>query len=106
MRANMFKISLNTLPSPLKFATIRAAETGQEVDYLVNSIIDGIGRQSPLILDNLGLSAIDVRTEFKKTGDMATAVANIIDRDLGNSVTSIDEATSAVQRLQAIPLTG
>jgi hypothetical protein len=98
VRANMFKISLNTLPSLLKFATIRAAETGQEVDYLVNSIIDGIGRQSPLILDNLGLSAIDVRTEFKKTGDMATAVANIIDRDLGNSVTSIDEATSAVQR--------
>jgi hypothetical protein len=98
VRANMFKISLNTLPSLLKFATIRAAETGQEVDYLVNSIIDGIGRQSPLILDNLGLSAIDVRTEFKKTGDMATAVANIIDRDLGNSVTSIDDATSAVQR--------
>jgi DNA repair exonuclease SbcCD ATPase subunit len=53
VRANMFKISLNTLPSLLKFATIRAAETGQEVDYLVNSIIDGIGRQSPLILDNL-----------------------------------------------------
>jgi len=98
VRANMFKISLDTLPSLLKFATIRAAETGQEVDYLVNSIIDGIGRQSPLILDNLGLSAIDVRSEFKKTGDMAKSVANIIERDMGNSVTSIDDATSAVQR--------
>jgi predicted transcriptional regulator len=97
----MFKISLNTLPSLLKFATVRAAETGQEVDYLVNSIIDGIGRQSPLILDNLGLSAIDVRTEFKKTGDMATAVANIIERDMANSVTSIDDATNSVQRLNA-----
>jgi len=101
VRANMFKISLNTLPSLLKFATVRAAETGQEVDYLVNSIIDGIGRQSPLILDNLGLSAIDVRTEFKKTGDMATAVANIIERDMANSVTSIDDATNSVQRLNA-----
>lgn len=99
VRANLFKISLDKLPTLLKFATVRAAETGQEVDYLVNSIIDGIGRQSPLILDNLGLSAADVREEFKNTGDMATAVANIIDRDMANSVTSIDDATSASQKL-------
>lgn len=101
VRANTFKISLETLPTLLQFATVRAAETGQEVDYLVNSIIDGIGRQSPLILDNLGLSAKDVQNEFKKTGDFAAAVGNIIDREMGNSVTSIDEATTSVQRLGA-----
>jgi chromosome segregation ATPase len=101
VRANTFKISLETLPTLLKFATVRAAETGQEVDYLVNSIIDGIGRQSPLILDNLGISAKDLQEEFKKTGDFAGAVGNIITKEMGNSVTSIDEATSETQKLSA-----
>lgn len=101
VRANQFKIPLETLPTLLKFATIRAAETGQEVDYLVNSIIDGIGRQSPLILDNLGLSAKDVGNEFRKTGDFAVAVGNIIDREMGKSVTAIGDAVSESQKLAA-----
>jgi hypothetical protein len=101
VKANTFKISLETLPTLLKFATIRASETGQEVDYLVDSIITGIGRQSPLILDNLGISAIELQQEFRATGDFALAAANIIDRELANSVTSIDDATNAMQRLNA-----
>lgn len=98
VRAAAFKIPLETLPKLLKFATIRAAETGQEVDYLVESIINGIGRKSALVIDNLGISVKDTQEEFKKTGDFAVAVGNIIDREMGNSVTSIDEATSAAQR--------
>ena len=99
VRASTFKISLETLPTLLKFATIRAAETGQEVDYLVNSIIDGIGRQSPLILDNLGISAKDLQVEFKRTGDFAQAVGAIIERDMGKSVLSINDAVSQTDKL-------
>lgn len=79
--ANQFKISLEQLPTLLKFAHVRARETGQSVDYLVDSIVTGIGRKSPLILDNLGLSAIEVREKFKKTGDMAKAVGEIINEE-------------------------
>ena len=49
--ANNFKIPLESLSSYLAFATRRAEETGQSVDYLVDSIIMGIGRKSPMILD-------------------------------------------------------
>jgi predicted nucleic acid-binding Zn-ribbon protein len=52
-------------------------------------------------LDNLGISAKDLQEEFKKTGDFAGAVGNIITKEMGNSVTSIDEATSATQKLEA-----
>ena len=40
----------------------------KSVDFLVNSIVTGIGRKSVLILDNLGLSAVDVNEKFKESG--------------------------------------
>ena len=83
VQANNFRIPLETMGTLLKFAQQRARDTGESVEYLTNSIVMGIGRKSPLILDNLGLSIIEVREEFKKTGDMAKAVANIANKELG-----------------------
>src|SRR5690606_1833528 len=73
-----FGLPVEKLADGLAFARIRAAETGQSVDYLVNSITVGIGRQSPLILDNLGINARRVREEFAKTGNFAEAAFKII----------------------------
>ena len=61
VRAENFKIPLNELGTLLEFAQRRAKDTGESVDYLVNSIVMGIGRKSPLILDNLGISAISLK---------------------------------------------
>lgn len=99
--ANNFRISLEQLPTLLKFAQQRARETGESVDYLVNSIVTGIGRKSPLILDNLGLSAIEVRDEFKKTGDMAKAVGNIINREFAKSGEPVNTLADDFDRTQA-----
>lgn len=85
IKANNFQIPLENLPKFFEFAAKRANETGEEVDYLVESIVNGIARRSLPILDNLGLSATELREEMKKTGDMAQAVANIIERDMGNA---------------------
>lgn len=99
--ANNFRISLEQLPTLLKFAQQRARETGESVDYLVNSIVTGIGRKSPLILDNLGLSALEVREEFKKTGDMAKAVGNIINREFAKSGEPINTLADDFDRTSA-----
>lgn len=96
VRADKFKIPMEQLAGFFKFAAIRARETGQSVQFLTDSIIDGIGRKSPLILDNLGLSAERIGTEFKKTGDFASAVGNIIDKELSKSV---EGAASASEQL-------
>jgi len=85
VKANNFKIPLEQLPKFFEFASMRAIETGESVDYLVESIVNGIARKSLPILDNLGLSATEVREEMAKTGDMAKAVANIIARDMGGA---------------------
>jgi hypothetical protein len=82
VKASNFKIPLKNLATYFEFATKRAAETGESVDYLVESIVNGIARKSTPILDNLGISASEVQKEFKKTGDFALATGNIIASEL------------------------
>lgn len=45
----------DSLPTLLEFARVRAAATGEDVDFLFESLIQGIKKGQPLILDNLGL---------------------------------------------------
>lgn len=101
VQAKNFKIPIDNLATYLQFATQRAKETGESVDYLVQSIVLGIGRKSPLILDNLGIGALEVREEFNKTGDMAKAVANIIDREMDSASDSVVTLADKAQRAEA-----
>jgi len=43
-------------PELLKIAQASAAATGEDVGFLLDSLVKGIGRGSPMILDNLGLT--------------------------------------------------
>ena len=99
VRANNFKVPLNQLAGFFEFATKRAAQTGESVDYLVNSIIDGIGRKSTLVLDNLGISASELQEEIKKTGDFGQAAGNIIQRELAAAG---DVALTSAQKTQQL----
>ena len=83
--ATNFKISTDVLAKGLAFATMRARETGQEIDYLVRSFVIGMGRKSTMVLDNLGLSLIEIQKEVKKVGDFSKAVGNIIEREMVNA---------------------
>ena len=62
---NDFKLPLDELGTMLAFAQKKAKDTGQSVDYLVNSIVTGLGRKSKMILDNLGLSASEIDEKMK-----------------------------------------
>jgi hypothetical protein len=108
VKANNFQIPLDQLGKLFAFANQRARETGESVDYLVDSIVLGIGRKSPLILDNLGISAIRLREEFKGlgvesagVGDVAAAVGRIIDEEMGKAANSTTEAADAADRAAA-----
>jgi hypothetical protein len=70
-------LPVENLASLFEFATKRAQDTGESVDYLVNSIVTGIGRKSPLILDNLGISAIQLREKLKGVGMESASVAEV-----------------------------
>jgi hypothetical protein len=65
------------LPQLLEFAAVRAQQTGESVDYMVNSIIDGIGRKSLRVLDNLGLSQTRIKEAMHGVSIEAASVAEV-----------------------------
>ena len=87
LAAKNFKIPLDDLATYMKFATQRATETGESVDYLVNSIVTGLGRKSVMILDNLGISASELKEKMKGGKDMAAALGEVINENLSDDFT-------------------
>lgn len=118
VQAKDFRIPLEDLGKYLQFAQLKAQQTGQSVDYMTNSIVTGLGRKSPMILDNLGISAAEISEKTKETGDFMKAVAKIVDNQLAAAgdtyVSAADKAArktaeweNAQRRLgeQLLPLT-
>lgn len=101
VQAKNFKIPLSQLATYFEFATKRALQTGESVDYLVDSIIAGIGRKSVLVMDNLGISAVELQQEVKKTGDFGIAAGNIIKRELGGMGDVADTTASQIAKIGA-----
>lgn len=106
VKANNFKIPLENLASLFKFAQARARETGQSVDYLVESIITGIGRKSPLILDNLQLTMKDLQKELGSTaieaatvGELAAATAKVATSELEKMGDQADTTADKIARI-------
>lgn len=104
VKFNDFKLPVQELGTMLAFAQQKAKDTGQSVDYMVDSIVTGLGRKSLMILDNLGLSAAEIKEKMKETGDMTTAVGAIIREQMkkaGEYVeTAADKATQANVELE------
>lgn len=108
VQAQNLGLPIKNLASLFEFATKRAQDTGQSVDYLVDSIVLGIGRKSPLILDNLGISAIALKEKLKGVGietasvaDIAKAVGEIAADSMRQSGEIIDTNAIKIQRLSA-----
>lgn len=99
VRFNDFNLPLEELGTMLAFAQQKAKDTGQSIDYLVESIVNGLGRQSTQILDNLGLSQAEVKKRTAETGDMTKAVGEIIREQMAAAgeyiETAADRATKA-----------
>ena len=104
VKFNDFKLPLEELGTMLAFAQQKAKDTGQSVDYMVDSIVTGLGRKSLMILDNLGLSAAEIKERMKETGDMTKAVGAIIREQMAKAgdyvETAADRAAQANVSLQ------
>ena len=99
VKFNDFKLPLDELGTMLAFAQQKAKDTGQSVDYMVDSIVTGLGRKSVMILDNLGLSAAEIKERMKETGDMTKAVGEIIREQMSKAGDYVE--TAADRALQA-----
>ena len=104
VKFNDFNLPLSELGTMLAFAQQKAKDTGQSVDFLVESIVNGLGRKSLMILDNLGLSATEIKDRMAETGDMTKAVGDIIRDQMSKAgdyvETAADRAAQANVSLQ------
>ena len=104
VKFNDFKLPLDELGTMLQFAQQKAKDTGQSVDYMTESIVNGLGRKSLMILDNLGLSAAEIKEKMAETGDMTKAVGAIIREQMSKAgdyvETAADRAAQANVSLQ------
>lgn len=101
VKFNDFKLPLEELGTMLAFAQQKAKDTGQSVDYMVDSIVTGLGRKSLMILDNLGLSAAEIKERMKETGDMTKAVGAIIRDQMSKAGDYVETAADRANRANA-----
>ena len=101
VKFNDFNLNLDEIGTLLAFAQQKAKDTGQSVDYMVDSIVTGLGRQSLMILDNLGLSAAEIKERMKEGSDMTTAVASIIKDQMSEAGEYIETAADRAARAAA-----
>lgn len=82
------------LPQVLNLARLQAQATGQDVSYLVNSLVTGIKRASPLLIDNTGI--------VLKVGEANETLA----KKLGKSVEALTAEEKQIAVLNAVLLAG
>lgn len=106
LQATNLGLSVEQLPVLFEFAAARAQQTGESVDYLVDSIVTGIGRKSILKLDNLGLSTTRLKEQFngaslasQSVADVTTGVAAIAKVELEKMGGYIETGETKVKQL-------
>lgn len=92
-------------PALLEIASASAAATGQSVGFMLDSLVKGIGRASPMILDNLGLTIdmadayalhaknLGISTEEMTKAQQQTAIMNAVVAQGGDFIERLGENT-------------
>lgn len=90
----------------LEFAKRRADETGESIENLIGSIIEGVGRKSTRRLDNLGISADRLKEkvggislEMASVADVSRAMVDIANEELAKMGPPAETATDSIDRL-------
>lgn len=107
LMAQSFRIPLENLGTLLEFAAVKAQQTGQEVNHLVNYIISGIGYRSIKRLDDLGFTANRVKEalggvslQAASMGDVMSAVTKLMNEDLEKTGGFVETTKTTVEQLE------
>jgi len=99
-----------TLPDAMQYFTKISASTGESVDYLMDSYVRGIGRLSPMIIDNLKIqvSQAEATAEAAKMFGVAESeltkyqiqmgMANVVTEKLKESTADLPEVAGTASQ--------
>lgn len=107
LQASNFRIPLEKLGKLFEFAAVKAQQTGQEVNHLVDYIVSGIGYRSIKRLDDLGFTANRVKEalggvslQAADMGQVMDAVTKLMDEDLQKTGGYAITSATAVEQLK------
>lgn len=96
------------MPDAMQYLSKVSASTGQDMSYLTDSLVTGVGRLSPMILDNLGITmdatlayetyaeSIGKSASELSKGEQQTALMNqVVEKLAENTADMPDVATNA-----------
>lgn len=100
MKFQNFRLPLQDLAKYMEFAAIRAQQTGDSVEYMMNSIVLGLGRGSIKILDNLQINIGALKKEMADAGiTIQEAFGRQVQREMDKLGGYIVTAKTEVDRL-------
>ncbi len=102
VKADNFQIPVEKMGVAFEFVRRRAAATGEEVNDLLVSLVEGIGKKSTARLDNLGFSLERIREAVKETGSFADGTFKLISEELAKMPEDADEAASKIETLKTV----
>jgi len=98
------------LPDAMQYLGRVSAATGEDMNFLMNSLIRGVGRLSPMILDNLGIqvdlnqamedyaAANNLSVESMTRQQQQMALANAVTTALANNVGNLPALAGTAQQ--------
>jgi hypothetical protein len=108
VQASNFQIPMENLASLFDFVRRRAKESGQSIEYLMESLVSGIGRKSLLRLDNLGITPDRIKEqlngismEMASVADVTAAVSKIAQEEMKKMGKEVVTSADQVKQLTA-----
>lgn len=96
-----FNIDLERAGVLFEFLTVRSLQTGQSIDKLKDSLVEGLSKESLLRIDNLGISAKELNEQLKETPNFVEAVAVIAKREVEEAGNIIEDAANSSEALSS-----
>lgn len=105
------------LPDAMGYLAKVSAATGEDMNFMMDSLVTGVGRMSPMILDNLGIQvslseatenaaeAFGIEADELTEAQKQTGMMNVVLEKLGENTASMpdvtDSATAKMARMKA-----
>jgi hypothetical protein len=96
-----FNLSVNELDTVLEFVAIRAAQTGKSFEYLRDSAIEAISKESVRRADNLGLSQKELNDRISEGATFLEAFGDIAKREIKEAGDILDDASNSQEKFNA-----
>lgn len=107
LQTKNFGLPVEKLGKLLEFATAKAQQTGLSIQYITDSLVTGLGRNSVKVFDNLQLDIGELKKRIASGLDFRTAGIQLIEEDLARmggafetSATKADQLAASTARLK------